>query len=158
MKTPSVVLDAFFPATVTVAGLVLKHPFTIKHWLALERIKSPFAQADGPITLLEAVKALYVVAMPAAEVFDRVRTDQGKFEEEAVDLAGRIPMAEAAGIAKAVAKHINAAFVTAPAANESPEEGDAESGFPFASHGKARAGSSRSSRKSAAKRSTSTRQ
>lgn len=153
MKTPSVVLDAFFPATITVAGLVLKHRFTIKHWLALEKIDSPLAKGGAPVDLLSAVKALYVVSLPTEDVFAKVLASD--FEADALELAGRIPLAESAGIVRAVMAHINAGFVTARPANEA-QGGEGEEPAPFASTSKrrGRAGSSRSSRKCAKRRST----
>jgi len=157
MKTPSVVLDAFFPATVQVAGLVLKHRFTVKHWLALEKIKSPMVESAAPVKLLDAVRALYIVAMDPDEVFAKVLTDQ--FEQDAVALAGRIPMAEASGLVAVVMRHINREFVTAPSGN-SDQGGDGDDASPLAGSRArpGRGGSSRPSRKSARRRSTSTRQ
>jgi hypothetical protein len=159
MKTPSVVLDAFFPATITVAGLVLKHRFTVKHWLALEKIESPFVSAGAAVKMLDAVRALYIISLAPADVFVRVSGDREAFETEAVELAGRIPLAELAGIVKAIYRHMNAGFVTAPPGNED-EGGDGEDAGPLSRNSaqKVRDGSSRSSPRSAKKRSTSTRQ
>lgn len=160
MKTPSVVLDAFFPATVKVAGLVLKHRFSVKHWLALEKIQSPLVTADGTIKLLDAVRALYIAAMDPAEVFEKVSAGREQFEKDALDLAGRIPLAEAAGLTAAVMRHINKEFVTARPGSSDAQEGDGDDASPLG-RSKARrgqGGSSRSSRKSAKRRSTSTRQ
>ncbi len=157
MKTPSVVLDAFFPATVKVAGLVLKHRFTVKHWLALEKIQSPLVKTAAPVELLDAVRALYVVAMAPDDVFAKVLTDE--FERDAVALAGRIPMSEASGLVAAVMRHINREFVTAPPTNDdSGGDGDEATPFPKSKVRPGPGGSSRPSRKSARRRSTSTRQ
>ena len=157
MKTPSVVLDAFFPATVQVAGLVLKHRFTVKHWLALEKIRSPLVETGAPVKLLDAVRALYVVAMAPDEVFAKVLTEQ--FEQDAVALAGRIPMSEASGLVAVVMRHINREFVTAPPTNDdSGGDGDDASPLAGSKARPGRGGSSRRSRKSARRRSTSTRQ
>jgi len=156
MKTPRVVLDAFFPETVTIATVELRHPFTIKHWLALEKIGSPVIAPDGPVKLLELCRSLYVCALPASDVFEAVTAGREAMDAAVIELAGRIPLPDAAGILAAVLKHINHGFVTAPPAGD-PKEEDPETGLPFPRPRPGRDGSSRSSRKSARTRRASTR-
>jgi hypothetical protein len=156
MKTPRVVLDAFFPKTVTIGTVSLKHPFTVKHWLALEQIHSPVIAPEGPVKLLDLCRALYVCALAPAEVFESVTARIDVLDASALELAGRIPLPEASGILAAVLKHINQGFITAPSAGN-PEGEDAETGLPFRRQRAARAGSSRSSPKVARTRRASTR-
>ena len=156
MKTPRVVLDAFFPKTVTVATVSLKHPFTIKHWLALEQIASPVIAPDGPVKLLDLVRALYLCSLSPADVFSAVSERRAEVDAAALELSGRIPLSESSGILAAVLRHIDAGFVTAPPKSESEGE-DPETGLPFPRRRRGLAGSSVSSRTSAPTRRASTR-
>lgn len=155
MKTPRVVLDAFFPQVIEVGGLKLRDPFTIKHWLALEKIKSPFISETEEIPLLEAVKCLWICAQSSADVFAAAVDPQ--LEELAVELAGRIQLSDAAEIVRAVTLHINQGFGPKPVTPDAPGEEDGEGHGPFLGRlRQARAGSSTSSRKSARTRRNST--
>ena len=68
-RTPSVVLKAFLPEAMRLGELVLQ-PLTIKTWMILEKIESPFLRTkpDSVIGIGDILPTLFVLTQSIAEV------------------------------------------------------------------------------------------
>lgn len=107
-KTPTVVVDAFVPEPVQVAGMELR-PISIQTWLFLEKIKSPFTKAiakDAEIPFKEILSTMYVIVAPVEEVGAAIRRGNEAFEAAVEVFASKIPFRHLEAVATALAKHI----------------------------------------------------
>lgn len=126
-ETPGQVLDAFFPPEVSVGDIAFA-PFTIMHYLALEKVRSPLIAGEDEVappkpTTLDLLRALLIVSLQGRDLKALMARGDAALEDAALELACRIPAPGILGSAEAIVRHINAGFATAlPAGGESAED------------------------------------
>lgn len=120
--TPRAILEALFPAQVTVAGLHLQ-PFTSLHYLALERINSPLVgeSASDPVCE-DLLAALLILSSTPKTLRDLLRLGQPGINELTLDMAERVAVNQLPGIIPLLKAHINTAF--APAVPTAAPDGE----------------------------------
>jgi hypothetical protein len=125
-RTPSTVLKAFVPEPVMLSGRALK-PLTLRTWMLLEKIKSPFLSSDGgdSISLSSLLPTLLVLLHDAEWVAQVIAQGEQAIAAECEKLAGQIPLRELPAMAQAISAHIAAEF--APSASLARPSKDGES-------------------------------
>lgn len=148
-RTPQVVLDAIFRNPITIAGLKLQ-PFSMAHFLYLERLRSPLA-ADrvGELRGEEILEALVLLSLPG-ELVLALTEDDLKARVQAA--AAKIAVGDILGVADKLISHVRSYFAVQPERFQEISEGDGAD-RPFArarrKRGSARAGQSACLRKAA---------
>jgi hypothetical protein len=111
--TPRAILEALFPAEITVAGLKLV-PFTSLHYLALEKLGSPLVAENGSDpTSEDLLVALLVLSAPLKTVRELLRLGTEGVMELILDMAERVPVQQLIGVIPLLKAHIATAFATA---------------------------------------------
>ena len=140
--TARAVLDAFMPAEVRIAGVVLQ-PLMIAHFMALEKIGSPLV-SNKPTTTHDVVAGLLLLSRPAREAKRTASQPEQAFSDLVDELAARIPAIDLLGAGEKLQAHVDGAFATAPLpSNAEGGEGGPLPSSPETIQAKGSAGSSR---------------
>ncbi len=125
-KTPGVVMRAFIQDPIDIATLELP-PITMRTWLRLEKIKSPFLRSDASeVTMEELLATFYVIAGDIAEVGRNVIAGGVKFAEAVDAFAARIPLSAMGELSKKLGEHFRREFE--PQANFSDPNAEGSDG------------------------------
>ena len=109
-KTPSTVVEAFLPDPVELGGIELP-PITLRTWLYLEKIESPFVRGGAAKTTLEdLLRALYVISQPPGEVGAAIRAGGERLTQAVDTFAERLSLAHLPHLAAKLAGHLSAEF------------------------------------------------
>jgi hypothetical protein len=110
-RTPSRVLDAFFPEIIVAAGLTLQ-PFTLGSYMLLEKVGSPLI-SGGDVRAADVATAAVLLSLPAARARS-LAADRAALDAAAFDFADRLAPTDLATLGERIAQHLNAAFATVP--------------------------------------------
>jgi hypothetical protein len=122
MPTPSRVLKAFVPETISVAGLTLE-PFTLATFMLLESLDSPFVcEGKGSPTARDIARAVFLLTRPMEASQKLIAGRREAFDAEVLKFAGGIPAAQLAELGRKIGQHLDTAFATVPQAGGDPAE------------------------------------
>ena len=127
--TPPQVLAAFSPETPP-ADTLRFAPFTMMHWLALERVKCPLIGGlkKKPAAMMDLLRALCIVSANGLEVKRMLEGGEPAIEDAARRFASTVTPHAVRGCALKIVAHIDQAFVTAIPETAGEEASD---GNPF---------------------------
>jgi hypothetical protein len=96
-------------------GEIVFQPFTMMHYLAFERVQSPFiAEGTAPrrLATFDILRGLLLVSLTGLQVREAFAGGVEGFDAAVHAFAARIPVADIKGVVRRIYEHIEGAFVT----------------------------------------------
>lgn len=119
-KNPSAVVDAFAGDEGIIVDGRQIGPFTLGHFLFLERIKHPAADSTAKrnFTNMETATVIYVLSRPVSESRDLLRNGREAFDDAVNEFSDTIPFRRLELYGSAIRKLMQAEFATVTGGGE----------------------------------------